>query len=604
MGVVVNISKSFEIALYNGNDQEVEYQVFHHPAITVLTKRPDNQIFEYFPPFTQHVASVDFCCKSIRVPAHSNYTLPVRINLSEKIPGEYGPVYQGKIEFVGSNMETVAAAYNGVYSSSYKTWSELQQPELVYNAIQNAKLAINNSSNNNVTVQNGYDSLIYLPSLFGTTEVISLLVQEHFNPQDFELTNIEHTPNVVGLIDNFPISRSPRSTNGEFVLFDIQAAASSFNSSLYRLFVAALPALSSGGMSMESLHDWQTYLSVPFSLRARSEGSTGPERSAGFSGSAYSVQSTGSTRNTSKVVESSVLLDSSIFNNVEVSSLNSNSTSKVNPYDSIMVKISVQSAKGLPVGASVNLELPEKLTSFPEPFLVYNDIGIAVGRININDQTNVLTFTVIEEWSVIYVTGEISFSCFLASPEQYTANQPVPLTFRKEDVGESSIVMIYIELADSFFPSVRSVVNNSEGLINVFIPRSFRNWTSLQLIVASDYGFIADEIVARRSSHTSVEYGQSWEEVGHEMLDKPMVVQKIQNYVAVGLSNLGSESSSVQDFWISFPVALGTSKVVNSPVVAALNCTHSGAPFSYYMASVLNTVSLKPNSMSLTGKRV
>lgn len=39
----------------------------------------------------------------------------------------------------------------------------------------------------------------------------------------------------------------------------------------------------------------------------------------------------------------------------------------------------------------------------------------------------------------------------LKDPNQYSESKAVPLTFKKKDIGESSVLMLYIELADTFF---------------------------------------------------------------------------------------------------------------------------------------------------------
>lgn len=585
MTVSTGIRQSFEIVLYNGNSIGVEYEIVHQPAVTVMSKRPDDKIFGYLPPVSSKTASIDLDATRIYIPAYSSRTVNLSINLPTEISPEYGPIYQGKITFRGSNLETVSAAYIGVYAEKYKAQSGLQQPFLIYDTINNASIA----ENENITISNDIDSFIYLPLLFGTTKVVSLIVDESFTTDNLMFPNFEQIPGIVGSIDSFPLTRTPRSTNGGFYGVSTDNSPN-ITDGTYRIFIASLSAIPAVSSSNSSLKDWETFLSEPFKYVSNPVPPT--------------MQAT----------ESSALLNSSIFSNIQISSLNANSSFQIFPYDTVLVTISIQAPNGFPVGSTAELTLPDQFTAFPDPFLVYNDVGMAVLNTSISNDTNILRITAIKEWPVEYVTGSLIFTCFLKDPKQYTESKAVPLTFKKEDIEESSILMLFIELADTFFPSVKSIIDNSDGFVNVYIPASLKDWKNIEISIATEYPLSCKQIRVQESVSNHLEYGKGWDDIEFTTFGQPYSIECKGNLATVSLSKpptgkmVGTaretDGNGGLDVRIVVPTKLGTPILVNSPVSAVIRCNLSDSELEYYLSDVLNSVSLNSQSMALTGKRL
>lgn len=571
MGISTNLKLSFEVVLYNGNEYPVTYQMIHQPAVTIFSKRPDQKIFPYLPPFTHQFVKINAQHEKQIIPANSSFTFNVSMVLPESVNADYGPIYQGKLLFSGDNGDQVSAAYTGTYVDRYLTWEGLQQPFLVHNAITDAALALDDQ---NITINNGQDAFLYVPYLVGATEVFSAVVSDSFNLDNLTFGFLEASPGIVEPINQFPLTLQPRSSNGAFYVF--QLLDSAIPDGIYRLFTAVLPAVPTFIPNETTLANWQTYISAPFNLIVN-------PAPLGIPPPNLSSQ-----------------LNSSIFTDVEISSLNANSSLQIYPYDSILVTVNIQSELGLPFGSTANISLPYQFINFPEPFPVYNDVGIEVLNVSIDPETNVLTATVVEDWPVIYVAGSIIFSCFLRDPSQYTESQSVPITFRKLDVGEGSVLMMYIELADTSFPSIKSTLTGSDGMINVYIPSSFGNWSNLDVEITSDYPLGCNNIAIDENALGSLVYGQGWNEAQFSPINSQTSIKCSGNLATMTLSE---PPPYTPDIRISIPVFPNNNVVSNSPISSVIRGNFSGALFNYYMSDVLNNISLRSNSLALTGKR-
>lgn len=129
----------------------------------------------------------------------------------------------------------------------------------IYDTINSASLA----QNENITISDGVDSFIYLPLLFGTTKIVSLIVDESFTTDNLMFPNFEQSPSIIGSIEYFPLTRTPRSTNGGFYGVSTDESRN-ITDGTYRIFIASLSAIPAVSPSNSSLNDWETYLSEPF----------------------------------------------------------------------------------------------------------------------------------------------------------------------------------------------------------------------------------------------------------------------------------------------------------------------------------------------------
>lgn len=596
LGLSMDLSAQFEVTLFNGNDYSVEYTLTHNPGVTVITKRPDDKIFGYMPPFSHKFAKVSGSGEKFTLEANSGKNISLIIEAPTSLSHSYGPVYQGKLLFEGDNGEQVSSAYIGTYADSYKCWSLTQKPLLLSDGIERATV-VSSENNNNFTISNGQDGLFYTPILIGATQLDVALVDESFNMSNISLPIFPGQPGVVNLVDTFPMSILPRSTNGAFSLFQV-TGTNSITDGVYRVLSAILPAIPYKLPNETAISDWQTFLSAPFNFIFDPEPNAVPDGTVGR-------------------------FNSSIFTSVEISSLNSNSSQSIYPYDSIGFTVSISITDKLVKGSKTNMTLPEQFTNFPPAFPVYNDVGVPVLEISINNDTNVMSVTVINDWGVVYITGDVIFTAWLKNPEQYTRNEQVPLTFRKTDMGQANVVMLDIMLMDPDFPSIRSWVydDSEEGMINVYVPPSFKDWSDMEIAIVSEYSFECSQVQVeqlenfgseRSLSSSSSEQSTDIQTPRKTIMYKDYYNMKCNNnFVSISIPEAHSASSSNnnnnndennQGIQISIPVKT-SNIVVNSPLSGLVRCNLSGSPFSYYMNSVLNSLSLRSNSMALTGRR-
>lgn len=565
----------------------------------------------YFPPFINKFAAVTGDTGGLALPPGGMRILFFDIVAPETVPAIYGPVYQGKISIEGNNGEQVSAAYIGTYVDSYKSWSNTHQPLLLVDAIRNATI-LDSTVDGLPIINNGLDSLIYSPFLIGATEVDAVLVPESFTLEQVQFPLQVGLNGVIDFLNGFPSPYTARSLSGAFFSFQI-TSNTTITDGNYRVLVSVLPGIPDVATNTSDPNLWQTFLSEPFQFVYSPNATTTGRARGGHrrhrmdemfqyhsDNEFITLPETGlqprQNRNPMRPLRTSPVyqsFNSSIFTAVDLTSLNANYSMGFSPYDSMQITLELNIAQSLRVGQSASITIAPEFTDFPPPFPVYNDIGEQVLTVSIDPRTNILTASVIQDWNVVYISGSIIFTAFLKNPEQYTSDQLLPVTFVKESLNEGNVLVLDMALVDTYFPSIQARVYATSSAINVYIPATFRNWENMQITVTSAYQFGCSSITIQQTSELE----------GAESLYSDFVGGNINcanNLAVVSIPQQPSTNSSLR---ISIP-ANTPSAVVNSVVGGIIRCDYAGSPFTYYLSTVLNSISLRSNAMSLSGRRL
>lgn len=235
--------------------------------------------------------------------------------------------------------------------------------------------------------------------------------------------DVDAAPGIVTGLSGFPANRVPRVPTGFSVGLALPQNVT-IPDGRYRLLYAGLPAVPNIDPVQSVTSDWQTYLSDSFwwsssNNTSHFNSSSGvnltslyiPSSKVSFDMNSNDTQSQNSTGKSNNTLPIPPRLT---FTGADITSLTSNQSSYLSPYDTYEISLTLSANNGVVVGDSAIMKLPDEFTTYPAPFPVYNTFGDAI--INVTFPTvNGSTFcfaTVIRSWNMSYISGGVYFTTF------------------------------------------------------------------------------------------------------------------------------------------------------------------------------------------------
>lgn len=599
-------SQTIKITITNDNDQDVTYNLKHAPATTVLSKTYQSVLFHNYQPYVYDTADVLFGQTKITVPKKSKKEISVQITTPNNIHNSYSPIYQGQVQITGSNGDHVSSSYIAVVSDSFRIWTEEREPVIVYDPIYGKVLTSSGSSESNPIITYSTPSLLYLPTLFGSSAVQLLLVQESFNLSSAVIPPVTKQSGVIEAIQPFPVSDIGRSPSGLYIRLPI---SSSVPSGKYRFFLSAMPAIPG---DVDSKEDWQLYLSPPFSYDSGSSNRV-VKRSPEESNNADTADTSSSSSSSSS--SSTDTLSGFKFSNPSVGSWNTNDTANISPFDTFKITIPYIAYSGFNKGDNVTMRLPSQFTSFPPPFKVLDSSGSDFLEVTIDNKTNIMSVVGVSDDlnsnAFDLVSGTIVFSAFLDSPNDYIGNyvhNQVLLVFDSKYLTLSSSynVLDLAEVGELNFPSTASYVDISanKSSFEVFLPLGFNDWEDVKVDLSINTPK-EDDVYQFQCSSIQVLEISEWDNVyGGTTVDyKPNSETLCGSSTNSQDSNAKAKSVTVsitkpitdtkKGLRISVPISLPSSGLVSMlPVYGRIYGKFENSEFSFNIANNINNVAL------------
>lgn len=566
--------------LYNGNDNDVTYTLSHIYASTILAKSPSNRIFGFSQPLVSQPVNVQFESTEVTIPANSGRSISVQLAIPDSIKTEYSPIFQGKLVASGANGEQVSVPYIATVTDDYKVWNDQHQPVFIYNSNEAAVLTAQNTSETVIPLLNSSsNAMLYSPLLTGATYYTVAVVQENYT---FSLPVTNGKNGVVMQLSGFPVQQMARSPAGFYARVSIPGIPSG----TYRMFTAALPAIPNISYNASTPEDYQTWFSTPFNYN-----STG----------AYTVSSTRSAL----APDLGTNLGGVLVLQPTVTSVNTNASLAISPYDTFQVSIPFQALNGFKVGYKFNVTLPEQFTGFPEPFKVFDRSGAAILDVTISNDTNILQATVLADPQRTLITGNFIFGCRLANPQQYTASTQLPIVFFSANLPRFySTTILDLAVGDKAFPSVVTYTSDSgDSVVDVLIPAAFGGWQNLTVdIVSPAYGFdCAGVTVLQTSSLQSLDLTSTANTTAFSAASVACANSAGgRNAASIVLAN---PPQSDQTLRLVLPVQTGnaSSVVRQAPIYGRIYGSVFGQNFTYTLSQKLNNAGLVSYSRPMTG---
>lgn len=582
LGLGTSFNKYFNITIFNGNNHPVTYNLSHTPAATVLTKRPDDVYFTYFPPFLSKSVDIHFNQSTFTIPPNTNYTAHLVIEIPKTVPEIYSPVYQGRISIDSVFNDHISLPYIGTYTNTHRIWGNY--PPILLSSKNATDPIIVVKDKNDTVSDNGY-SFIAFNMLSGARVLDLLLVNETFEIAPNFTFPLEIGKNgVVAPLDHSPYSRIGRFPDGIPISFGF-ADNVTVPSGIYKLLIMGLPAVPNKQADEVTSTDFETFITpaftyIPFNTTVSND--------------TLSSQPLENTVMNANETNSFGLQ----FVDAEITSLNSNSTIGLFPFDSFGVNIKLRTNTTLVEGKKIKMQLPLEFSGFPAPFLLYNNEARPIINVTISNDTNILTAEVINSWLATQITGSIYFTTMLKNPEKYEHEQQLVLKFQPEN-DTSIVALLNLAPIDLFFPSSNSRVYSNHSTVDVYLPESFSDWRNLRVRIATRYNI---DCLGIQTSFT------------HNLRDyqKARFTPYKQDTLPPACHGILGNNGAMVEF-VGRPKIRGSMKVTfpiktsgfvrNSPVLIHLSGTVFGEEFNYYFTDSLNNAYIHGNGFSLSGKQ-
>lgn len=586
LGVGRNLSKSFVVTIRNNNHEPILYNLSHIPAPTVLTQRPNSLVFTLYPPLLYDHANITFDNILITVGAKSEQNVTVSISIPESVWVKYAPVYQGVLAVRGSNGEDLVVPYTGMLADKFSIWGPDMKPVILQQNQTTGNMELYNATKQRINVYNDGQTALVMNLNTGARVLNGYLVNEAFDEKKlvFFKGNMSNSPGIVTPLRGFPINKLARIPNG--ISLGVRLPDNvTVPDGRYRIFLSGLPAVPKIEAYESKFRDWEIHTTEWFNWSTNStvsetisiNGSTNLTVFNPYSQVALETNSDGSNTTESKPRFGITAVD--------VSSLSSNQSSYLSPFDTFEVSLTLDASEGLFVGDESYMQMPREFFTFPDPFPVYNSVGDAVVNISFPeiDGERYCKAEVIKTWNVSSVIGGVYFTTFLRNPEQY-GRQFLPLTFKNKE-NRMFAEVLSLSSKDEYFLGA----NVGLSKVYIFVPEEFQEWD--QLNVKLEFAYEVDCLdvkidsgLGTRNSIEHIDFAVDCKSAARQIDIK---LDKNPGFGPYATVQVGVKSPSV---------------VKNSPVNAFMWATANGTAFEHRTTVYINNVNLKSTGLNLGTK--
>lgn len=601
VGVGKSIKKNAVISLHNGNDFGVVYNISHISSPTVLSLEPNGLIFTLLPPYLFDYANVTFSETLISVGAKETRNMSVTIEASSQTWIKYGPIYQGVLKFSGNNGENVVVPYTGMLLDKVSIWGNDLKPVFIQQNQETKEMEVASGKLKPLNISNDGSSMVAMNLNFGARLLDVYFVDEKFDEKTLVLPVGNFTKNVGVLAElkQLPADFTPRIPSGLSIGIELFENAT-VGDGTYRLLFAGLPAMPSIDPKNSTTEDWETFLSEPFIWNSKPPGSNSTFNSTGKdSGTnttsefeAYSRVSFDRVVNeTDKNSSASPPEPRFYFVTADVSSLSSNLSSYISPFDSLEVSMTLSAKQGLVVGDTATVRLPKEFVEYPPSFPLYNSYGDAVVNISFQDIDGYkyCLATVVKEWNVKNVTGGVYFTTFLKNPEKYTTKQFLPLSFLSKESGRAFATILSMSPQDVYFPSAQGRSRGNSSYVLVHVPEGFDKWEQLAISVDSQYEIDCEAVQVMSGSTKSGEGLYSG-------------FSKTCGVVSNNSVSLVFAENVIPGKYLKMKVPIkAPARVRNSAAIVDIRGYYQGRIYEYRTTAVINNQVFRGTGLSLVG---